>query len=253
MAVVTTTAPVRDLLEPVSPESLSFEEIVQGSGRAAELGLGRRVPASVTLLPHPRLRSSRGSKLLFRLLYQAGNVFSSFAFALFLFLAVGPHLFPYQTMTMLTGSMIPTINPGDIAVDTRVSVYDLRPGDMITYHIPVQDNRVVTHRIVSIDSEPDGSVTVQTKGDANPANDPWTANFAGGTLWRVHTVIPHVGEGIRFFRRPGVAEAARFVAPAIVVLIALSVIWRPKPRRPDQPDPHDEQTRHSPFAGGEWR
>ncbi len=126
MAVVT-TAPVRDLLEPVSPESLSFDEIVRGYGRAAEIGLGKRVLPSVTLVPQRHFRSSRGSKLLARTLYQIGNVFSSFAFALFLFLAIGPHLFPYQTMTMLTGSMVPTINPGDIAVDTRASIYDSGP------------------------------------------------------------------------------------------------------------------------------
>ena len=35
---------------------------------------------------------------------------------LFLFLAVGPRFLNYQTSTMLTGSMSPGINPGDVVV-----------------------------------------------------------------------------------------------------------------------------------------
>ena len=34
----------------------------------------------------------------------------------FLFLAVGPRFLNYQTSTMLTGSMSPGINPGDVVV-----------------------------------------------------------------------------------------------------------------------------------------
>lgn len=248
MAVVT-TAPVRNLPEPVSPESLSFDEIVRGDGRAAEMGLGKGITPSVTLVPCRRFATPAGPSLPARVLYQLGNLLSTAAFALFLFLAVGPHLFPYQTMTMLTGSMVPKIKPGDVAVDTRVTIYDLKPGDIITYHIPVEDNRVVSHRIVSIKPEPDGSLTVQTKGDANQANDPWVANFAGGTVWRVTTVIPKIGEGIRFLRKPGVSEIARYAAPALLIAIALPAIWRPRRRR-GEPDPHDVQTRHSPFAPG---
>lgn len=104
MAVVT-TAPVRDLPEAVSPESVSFDEIVRGEGRAAELGLGQGITPSVTLVPRRRFSSPAGRSLPALLLYQLGNLLSTLAFALFLFLAVGPHLFPYQTMTMLTGSM----------------------------------------------------------------------------------------------------------------------------------------------------
>ncbi|HKU35347.1 MAG TPA: S26 family signal peptidase, partial [Paenarthrobacter sp.] len=34
----------------------------------------------------------------------------------FVFLAIGPRLLGYQTSTMLTGSMAPLINPGDVVV-----------------------------------------------------------------------------------------------------------------------------------------
>ncbi|GAB3244463.1 signal peptidase I [Kineosporia babensis] len=245
MAVVTTIAPVHDLPETVCP---TFDEIVQNTGPAAEMGLGQAAHPSVTLTPHRLFAEARWAQLLGRVLYQIGNIVSTLAFSLFLFLAVGPHLFPYQTMTMLTGSMSPTIDPGDVAVDTQASIYDLRPGDMITYQIPIDDNRVVTHRIVEVRPEPDGSITVQTKGDANPANDPWQANFEGGTVWRVKTVIPHIGQGIRFFQQPGVAQVALYLAPALAAALVLQAIWRPRSRRRKGVDPHDEQTRCSPFA-----
>src|SRR3954452_7936369 len=42
----------------------------------------------------------------------------------FAFLAVGPHVVGYRTMTMLTGSMAPEINPGDVTVVTPLAVSD---------------------------------------------------------------------------------------------------------------------------------
>src|SRR5215212_10709915 len=60
----------------------------------------------------------------------------------FLGLAVGPHVFGYRTMTMLTGSMAPGIEPGDVTVVTPVAVSDVTEGMVITYHIPVGDHSV---------------------------------------------------------------------------------------------------------------
>ena len=94
-------------------------------------------------------------------------------------LAVGPHVFGYRTMTMLTGSMAPEIEPGDVTVVTPLDVTDVTEGMVITYHIPIDDHGLVTHRVVSVEHRPDGTVTVQTKGDANEAIDPWTATLAG--------------------------------------------------------------------------
>src|SRR5829696_3615958 len=93
----------------------------------------------------------------------------------FLFLAVGPHVLGYRTMTMLTGSMAPEIEPGDVTVVTPIAVSDVTEGMVISYHIPIDDHRVVTHRVVSVERDPAGTVTVQTKGDANEAIDPWDA------------------------------------------------------------------------------
>src|SRR3712207_3182851 len=122
------------------------------------------------------------------------------------FLAIGPHVFGYRTMTMLTGSMAPEIDPGDITVVTPLAVEDVAAGMVIAYHIPIDDHRVVTHRVVAVERGPDGSVTVQTKGDANETIDPWKATLQGSTAWQVQAVVPEVGHAIQALRTPVVTQ-----------------------------------------------
>ena len=47
-----------------------------------------------------------------------GNLLLLLCLAVFLLVAVGPHVFGYRTATMLTGSMEPGIMPGDVVVTT---------------------------------------------------------------------------------------------------------------------------------------
>jgi signal peptidase I len=145
----------------------------------------------------------------------------------FLGLAVGPHVFGYRTMTMLTGSMAPKINPGDVTVVTPLAVSDVTEGMVITYHMPVGDHSVVTHRVVSVQSGPAGTVTVQTKGDANDALDPWTATLQGETAYQVRAVIPEIGHVIQLLRNPTIAPVLLYGAPTLLVGWLLLGIWRP--------------------------
>ena len=122
----------------------------------------------------------------------------------FLGLAVGPHVLDYRTMTMLTGSMAPTIEPGDIVVSTPLDVDDVEIGMVITYHIPIDDHRVVTHRVIEVDHTADGTVSVRTQGDANDAPDPWTAVLSGDTAYQMRTVVPEIGNAITALRDPAI-------------------------------------------------
>jgi signal peptidase I len=145
----------------------------------------------------------------------------------FLLLAVGPHLLGYRTMTMLTPSMSPGIDPGDVTIVTPMSVSDVTEGMVITYHKPVEDHSLVTHRVVSVETGPDGSVQVQTKGDANSAIDPWTATLEGDTAYQVRAVIPELGNVIQALRAPVVAQVLLYGAPTLLVGWLLLSIWRP--------------------------
>ena len=152
----------------------------------------------------------------------------------FLGLAVGPHVFGYRTMTMLTGSMAPRIEPGDVTIVTPISVDDVTEGMVITYHIPIDDHRVVTHRVVSVERGPAGTVTVQTKGDANEAVDPWDATLQGDTAYQVRAVVPEVGSVIQLLRAPMLAPVLLYGAPTLLVGWLLLSIWRPTREKEDQ-------------------
>jgi signal peptidase len=150
------------------------------------------------------------------------------------FLAVGPHVFGYRTMTMLTGSMAPEIEPGDITVVTPLAVEDVAAGMVIAYHIPIDDHRVVTHRVVSVEHGDDGSITVQTKGDANEAADPWAATLEGDTAYQVRAVIPEIGSVIQALRTPVVAQALTYGATALVAGWLILAIWRPEKQEEEE-------------------
>ena len=172
-----------------------------------------------------------------RVLQLAAKAVSSLLLAgvvvLFAGLAIGPHLAGYRTETMLSASMSPYIRPGDIAVDTVQPLSKLRTGQIITFHIPTGDHRVVSHRVIALTRTAGGEVDVRTKGDANTAPDQWTAHLSGGQVWRVRTVIPRLGHLIGLLRGPNL----RLLLPAGLAAFAADALPRPGTPRPGTPRP----------------
>lgn len=143
----------------------------------------------------------------------------------FVLLALGPHVLGYRTVTMLTGSMAPGINPGDVVVTVPKRAVDVAVGDVITYQIPVEDHRVETHRVIKVTHDVAGRLAIVTKGDANNGADPWVATINGPTVWQAKLVIPHVGWAIRLLRSPAVQSGAMWTAIGGLVLLGLWQIW----------------------------
>ncbi|MCL1801837.1 MAG: signal peptidase I [Promicromonosporaceae bacterium] len=90
-------------------------------------------------------------------------------------------------LTVLTGSMKPAINPGDVVAVRGIKAHEvcdtLNPGDIVTF-MPYEDNdMLVTHRVVSVDRDPTGGpgtagedrkyeyCLVTTQGDSNNVAD----------------------------------------------------------------------------------
>lgn len=149
------------------------------------------------------------------------------AVLVFALLAVGPHVLGYRTMTMLTGSMSPEIDPGDVTIATPIAVEDVTEGMVITYHQPIGDHSLVTHRVIAVEHGPDGAVSVQTKGDANEAVDPWTATLEGDTAYQVRAVVPELGHLVQALRTPVLTQVLVYGAPALLAGWLLLTIWRP--------------------------
>lgn len=157
-------------------------------------------------------------------------------------IGIGPRTGAYQVRTVLTGSMRPTIPEGSLVVVTPVRLPKLRVDDVITYRIPAEDRRIVTHRIVEIKVSGQHPVVV-TKGDANRDRDPWVAHLRGDQAWRASLPVPKVGYVLELLRRPALRLATVLVAPALLALVSLVQIWAPS-----QPAQHRERRPARPVA-----
>lgn len=73
----------------------------------------------------------------------------------------------WQPVTIISGSMAPTVQPGHVVVVEPFAGQTLEKGDVVTYRDASQ-GRLVTHRIAAIDQ----GGTITTKGDANAIDDP---------------------------------------------------------------------------------
>jgi signal peptidase len=170
------------------------------------------------------------------------------ATSLAVLLAIGilPRFGWYRTETALSGSMKPLFSSGDLLVLTPEPTHDLRPGWVISYHIPVGDHHVQTHRVIRIVRGGDHPL-VRTKGDANGAADPWVAKLRGTNVWRVRTVVPHAGQAIVWLRQPVVHYLTLFFAPMLLALLCLVRIWR-DPGEPAGSDEPPEASAHATSA-----
>src|SRR5687768_2253866 len=191
-------------------------------------GAAKLLPPGTDLLLAARRWAGPTRRFLARVLPWAVRGIVVVAVVAFAGLAVGPHVLGYRTMTMLTASMAPSIDPGDVTVVTPLAVSDVTEGMVITYHIPIGEHQLITHRVVSVEHGTDGSVTVQTKGDNNDAIDPWTATLAGDTAYQVRAVVPEIGHVIHALRTPAVASTLVYGAPVLVAGWLLLAIWRPR-------------------------
>jgi len=87
----------------------------------------------------------------------------------------------YPLLTVASGSMRPTLNVGDlIMVQGVLNVSELKAapspeGDIIVFESPRAEGELIVHRAVDKEfRDVDGLWYIQTKGDANPAEDNWT-------------------------------------------------------------------------------
>lgn len=189
--------------------------------------------------------TSRPRRIVARVAQVLTSLLLVLAFAALLLMTVAPRVFHYRTATMLTGSMVPYINPGDIIVDTEEPTTAIRVGQVITYHIPVEDHRVESHRVIWIGHDTDGTLLVRTKGDANNGPDPWTARMTDPTVWQVRGVVPVVGKVIRWLRAPLASLVLSRILPVVLVGWLLASIWLPGGERGTGGDPTDTTTEGS--------
>jgi signal peptidase len=151
------------------------------------------------------------------------NVALGFAGGLLLAIAL-PLALHARPLTVLSGSMEPTLATGDIVVVEHVRPDQLRVGDVVTYRNP--EGNLVTHRARAIRRGHE-RYSVVTKGDANNATERWTID-TDGELSRALYRIPLAGRVLARTSSPA-GKLALVVAP-LLLLGAWEIrrIWRPR-------------------------
>jgi signal peptidase I len=220
--LVTTTEPV-DAGEPV--RHLSIRPVL--TDLAMDDGVARDAWDDTILgLAEPRRPGRRG---LCRRLATVGStvvgILLGGAALLAVVVAVSSHFSPtgqlgiagHPVMSVLSGSMAPVINTGDLVVDNRLTpaqAASLEPGQIISFHPTAGSGQVFTHRIVEVEVAPDGSVAYVTQGDANDSRDT-DAVASTNIVGLYHSRIPAGGYVLAALHRPMV----------LGLLLASPLLW----------------------------
>jgi signal peptidase I len=130
-----------------------------------------------------------------------------------------------RLMPVLSGSMTPTYSTGSAALVTPEPASALRVGQVVVYHIPVLDHHLVMHRVVRVRMAGSRPV-ITTRGDANPAVDPWRARLANRTVWVAREDLPWAGYVIVALRSPVTIVGVVLLLGAIAVAKIALREWR---------------------------
>ena len=109
----------------------------------------------------------------------------------------------FRPAVVLTPSMRPAIDPGDLIIYKAVDAETIEVGDVITFW-PSEDSEEsnelsVTHRVIEIRANGDGTLTFITHGDANSEGSNETVT-QDRVIGKVFAVIPWVGQLFLFIR-----------------------------------------------------
>jgi signal peptidase len=140
-----------------------------------------------------------------------------------------PLLLGWQPRVVLTGSMLPSVRPGDIAVvgPAKAANRSLPPGRVVLVRAPQLSSGYYLHRIVRYQ---DGTDNLITQGDANRQEDhePVTPERVMGQL---RLVVPDVGLPVVWLREKQTLRVAG-VAAGTWIALTLVLVRRRVPAEP---------------------
>ena len=145
----------------------------------------------------------------------AAMLFAATALLFFLHVSVQP---------VLTGSMRPTYAPGWAIVSRAIPVSAIRPG-MVVIFVPPGKSASYAHRVMSVSGSPEQPV-ITTKGDANPAADPWHARISAHSIQQVVGGVPWLGNAMVAMHGGGLRIVLIVTAGLFVAISGTQVILR---------------------------
>ena len=128
---------------------------------------------------------------------------------------IGPRLFGFQSLAVLSGSMEPEIGVGAIVFAKESDLNDIVIGDVITYRIT--GSTMVTHRVADIDQS---NQQFYTKGDANDVMDVQPVPF-DNIVGKVAFSVPYIGYMSIYAKTPlGIVA----ICTILIILIILTFL-----------------------------
>lgn len=124
----------------------------------------------------------------------------------------------HPVLVVVSGSMIPTFNVGDIIFIKGVPAEKINAGTIIVFHSPREYDTLVVHRVVQrLDN--DGTPYFKTKGDFNRYVDDWTVpkEYVVGVY---SARIPYIGILVMRLREPA---GTAFITVLILLLIVYEI------------------------------
>jgi len=188
-----------------------------------------------TLRPTPAPRTPRRTHAVrrtyaVRRIWRAAGTVLVLGSSALLFAAAGLLFFLHVSVQpVLTGSMRPTYAPGAALVSRAIPVSRIRPG-MVVIFVPPGKTVSYAHRVVSVSGSPDHPV-ITTKGDANPAPDPWHARIDAPSIQQVVFGVPLAGNAMVAMHGNAVRVLMVVSAGLFVAVTGAQVILRQPPRR----------------------
>jgi signal peptidase len=141
-------------------------------------------------------------------------------------------IFGFKPYRVITTSMEPFINRGDLVIDTRFDIEQLEQGMIVTFYADVDYNGVkdiVTHYVHSVTGNATDGYIIRTIRANGTTQDPWILSeddIIG--LYLFH--IPLVGSLMEFLQSPfGIA----IVVIDAVALIAIIMLLSDKSKKPE--------------------
>ena len=94
----------------------------------------------------------------------------------------------YSCFRVITGSMEPEIPVGALILSRKVDIDSLEVGDIVCFRATYSEiaGQSITHRVIGVTQDANGTTKLQTKGDYNVAADPYPVtdeNLIGKVVW----------------------------------------------------------------------
>ncbi len=142
----------------------------------------------------------------------------------------------YPVLVVVSGSMVPTLNQGDIILIHGVDPATIGQRTIIVFHSPRDYRTLIVHRVGEVVRSNEGIFFV-TKGDNNPVQDNWNPEPGVPSKYVVGSFIakiPYVGFVVMKMREP-LGIAIIILVMAAVILLEISDRGKKRRVRPQPP------------------